>query len=969
MDRLSRITHQLRDWLNQVRQIPSRRMGRRLRQIAYHSIFWGWNALFLLVVYLGILPFVGVPLLVALVAGDIPFPFVVPLAGMMLVPPACTGFGLMRLRKQPTALMRLFYGVEAPVMALCILRLFILRELTPASTLVIVASAIALTTVAIELVFGYAAYNRGLAWFQMAAHTVVLIMGCYVGAILLFYTTPITFQFFARLVQLDWLVALVDSIRWGWGQLGSITLVDLFGLIMTGIAQSLIIFWMMVLVGFSTTLFVIMPYALVVTFVGSWRRIRHAFGQQYGTRSAGLVTAGVAMVCGLLVWSTSPQPQTQAFALLAAAPDSTAARQELIQRSPQIRQGLVNAYLMPYRYLSPWQQANNLATWYPRVLPITNTQARQVQTWHNTLLSPFLYRGEPEDGPKAARLYGDFFDTPIQKAEADAIQHALQSTVNRDSVEASLLNIRDRVVALARQEVTVQPQGDWAEVTLYERYENLTRDDQEIIYQFSLPESAVITGLWLGESDLPERYRFVVSPRGAAQQVYQQEIERAQSLRAEDPALLEQVGPRQYRLRVFPIPRRVAWGQPGITHLWMTYQVLQTDGAWPLPQLTEKRNVYWTPETERYRLGHSLTQRLDAWYETAILAQQPAAPAPHQVTTRHYQVTATPTTPATQSELEGQRLAIIIDTTRSMEAQREALDQALADSQALTRRNSVDWYVTSAAGMAPQRLTPEARPAVAEMAFYGNLSLPEQLQQFEALRQGTRYDAVLLLTDSGNYELENDDDAIPPFPGSLWLVHLGERVPTAYPDRVQQRLDDSYGGIATRLEEVANRIATEQQIDGTLVDGYRWQVTPGASTGAIPPVREMTADDAPGFLPLATRQAIRWFSRTRDMTDVDELDAVHAIAQQREIVTPYSSMLVLVNERQRAALEAAENSGDRFARELETGEDTLTQPGNPLNAVRVPESGSTLGLLLAGGVMGWIWRRSRPLKARPTHPE
>lgn len=40
-----------------------------------------------------------------------------------------------------------------------------------------------------------------------------------------------------------------------------------------------------------------------------------------------------------------------------------------------------------------------------------------------------------------------------------------------------------------------------------------------------------------------------VAPRGAAKQVYEESVSRGI-----DPALLAQVGPRQYQLRVFPIP-------------------------------------------------------------------------------------------------------------------------------------------------------------------------------------------------------------------------------------------------------------------------------------------------------------------------------------------------------------------------------------------------------------------------------
>jgi hypothetical protein len=101
---------------------------------------------------------------------------------------------------------------------------------------------------------------------------------------------------------------------------------------------------------------------------------------------------------------------------------------------------------------------------------------------------------------------------------------------------------------------------------------------------------------------------------------------------------------------------------------------------------------------------------------------------------------------------------------------------------------------------------------------------------------------------------------------------------------------------------------------------------------------------------------------------VAALDQLHAIAKQAEIVTPYSSMLVLVNDRQREALAAAENAADRFSREVETGQDELTDPGNPLNVQVVPEANDFLGflaLLLLGG-LGWNQRRLQRHTTQPS---
>ena len=66
----------------------------------FHSIFWIWNLLFLSVVYLGILPYVGVPLIEATFDGDIPIDFFLSLFGLIAVPTVCTFIGAKYFIKQ-----------------------------------------------------------------------------------------------------------------------------------------------------------------------------------------------------------------------------------------------------------------------------------------------------------------------------------------------------------------------------------------------------------------------------------------------------------------------------------------------------------------------------------------------------------------------------------------------------------------------------------------------------------------------------------------------------------------------------------------------------------------------------------------------------------------------------------------------------------------------------------------------------
>jgi putative PEP-CTERM system integral membrane protein len=82
-------------------------------------------------------------------------------------------------------------------------------------------------------------------------------------------------------------------------------------------------------------------------------------------------------------------------------------------------------------------------------------------------------------------------------------------------------------------------------------------------------------------------------------------------------------------------------------------------------------------------------------------------------------------------------------------------------------------------------------------------------------------------------------------------------------------------------------------------------------------------------------------SKEMDGKQIAQLDAIHAIAKTYKIVTPYSSMIVLVNDEQRKALKIAEAQKDRFNRKVEDGKE---QPNNPLN-VSIPEPSMIIGLV------------------------
>ena len=238
----------------------------------FQTIFWVWNLIFLSIVYLGILPIIGVPLVMATIEGTIPLDFTLTMAATIAVPTVCTVIGAGRFSKQPLELMRWFYGVEAPLFLLCLLRLFLLRELTPASSQIIATIVFCIAAFSVEMLYGYLGKKENVqnisdsqtshnkqprflrligekrsAWLQLGCHSLMLVVGIWAATLLLYYAVPVAvytvYGFFTVVIEFfkfTWVSAFFDIFRYWVG-----------GLIW--IPLSFILF------GLTCSLFVVMP--------------------------------------------------------------------------------------------------------------------------------------------------------------------------------------------------------------------------------------------------------------------------------------------------------------------------------------------------------------------------------------------------------------------------------------------------------------------------------------------------------------------------------------------------------------------------------------------------------------------------------------------------------------------------------------------------------------------------------------
>jgi putative PEP-CTERM system integral membrane protein len=859
--------------------------------------FWIFNITLILVLCVGFLPGMGAALIRDTLDSKVPIDLVVPLVGLVGVPIVSTIVGKKRDRlfAQPLRLFELFYAIEAPILTICLLRLFTLRDLTPVSTFLLASGC-----------FGWFAscawfwrkhrrqVERSGNLFSLVGISLLVLVSAYLCAIGLFFALPVT-------------AAVLP-----------------FSPILVYLAPLLICLVMLTS----------MPLGILWAAVQLWWQNLQASIARYGKWRVQAVVGATAVVWVGLCVTLQHQPQVEVLALLNRQP---ADRGLQLQQTERLRQGLLNAYLGDYRYFRDRQDRSVFSayTWLKFPQPI----AEGIQHSYNFVTAPLTYAGNFQDKQQAADLYAQFFDTPIQRGEKAAIRRAVEANFNRSETHAGLLSIGVERVLLAKQQLKISPHGDWAEVELHETYANQTLNQEEVAYAFSLPESAVLTGVWLGESEnLAQRYPFQVSTRGAAQQVYKNEIRQRV-----DPALLEQVGPQNYRLRIYPI---LPMGKP--MHMWMTYKVFQQNGTWPLPHLSEQRNVYWSGRTQRSIDGKSFNTG-DQWLATSVPAQK-SAPVAHQLALANGdRIVAEPLNPQEYRLPHHQRLAIVIDGSYSMNAQRPEFNRTIAWLKAkILPHNQMDVYLTDTKQSV--QVVPMAKFQPEQAMFYGTLQPQQILAQFKTA-QKPPYDAIVVITDRGSYELAEDLDRVQEMSAPLWMVSLGG-FPPAYDDNTLGAIQHSGGGVSTDIQTVMARIGTlPSRGIGTsrlnVVDNYAWFLVQGTEG--------LAREEEQGFAPIAARQWVSQVSETLKPEQLQQLDAVHKLAQQHEMVTPYSSMIVLVNDRQKQDLKQAEGAEDRFKREVEDQQLPQAQKSNPLGKVAAtPEPPvwllSIVGILLAIGL-------------------
>lgn len=879
-------------------------------------LFWGWNVLsvFLCVFLIGlaVLPYV----FMAAINGEIPLSITICLLTLMLTPIYAIYFGI----KQPKKAVAFFFGVEIPVVILTLFRIFIVRELTLASGFLLLSAFLAIGFFAWSL-RGKESPREFNPYITTAMSTLVLITGLYVAVLSALYAFPLTLEFLKGFFSFNWM----RDIGYGDGLVFLILALFFFGSLAFFVFPIFVGYFyprlwkqngQIIQTGFPVSKYRILSALFAATWLGTFMLVSHQGDANYVSRLKEM---------------------------------SVADKKIEMMRPNKVRKKLLSAYLNEYRYLGTQAESRNLIPIYKRSIG-SEYIGEKAQSVQNFLLRPLLYKGGRSDGREAGKLYAELFDSSIQREETKSITKALEATFNRDEVVAGLMNIGVRNVLLREQNIDVQTKGSFATVEIEEVYENLTFENQEIFYYFSLPEDAAITGIWIGRTDKREEMdAFIIAPRGAAQKVYEQQVRRNI-----DPALLEQVGPAQYRLRVFPIPATRGRAQFGgnrnnrqltqelqLMRVHMQYDVPLGTSEPILPTLLEKRNVGWSKKTTRQLNGKIVGKTKNWMPEFKAVSTSDSSISKVDIPMGSTLVTMT-STPGTVNSPVG-KIAVILDTSYSMSDKRNELTQKVKDLAALqnTGLADIDYYIGSAGD---ESMLKTSVLNVDEIKPYGSLTSRNLFNQFLKIADANNYAAVILLTDQGLYGTEGSFNAAQ-FSAPLHFLHV-DKAAAAYDDDILDHIYRSGGGVATSVQSLHQQLSLNGP--NTRVVGNRVWKNLAVTT-------ETKSSANLGMESLAARQFILMNSFGK-APNVKTLDELHTLAKEHDIVTPYSSMIVLVNERQKEALKAASESEDRFDREGRSGQESLSSPANPLVS-GVPEPHEWLLIILSIVMLFVIWRR------------
>ncbi len=956
-------------------------------KVVSSTIFWGYNLIYIFFLFLVLLNLINISSSepsfkwkdVFTFGGFYPTNVLVMIYTFILTPFATLILVILtKIYKKPLDLLKVFFGVEISLMGLNLLSIVFLRQMTPITWLFFLSITASIAGLLIHPLYPVINSKIKQTLLLLSQQAALLISG-YISLLTVFFL-PIIVAFIINILS-----------RSG----GSIISNLLFSLTHAGLLQFLFMLFFLILFVLSLSFFITAPIVAIIIFWNTAKTLFNQLSQQNKRNYAKVVSISFVLGFILIALFFSVQSSDNWYVndLNALRNANTFEQKEkiaqkLIKNDKQIKNTLLSTYLARYKYLGD-SNINILKTGYKNELGTTQPVADFIQKAFTTVALPFIYRGNfKEDVKQAAEDYEDLFDNSIQKGEQESIVKTLKATNTQDEIKAGLLDRDKQSVKIVSKVVSINSQFDGllSKVTIEEEYKNTADRPQEVYYEFYLPEDSVVTELKLGpdlefennsadkNTDLPtqptqptqlmstpapekQEEAASVAPKGAANSTYNQQVR----FRV-DPALLEQVGPRQYRLRIFPIPAQGRDLNGAITlvpqknqRVRFSYLTIRSDQGVMLPMITQQRNVFIDSHTRKKYLinGQELKYSTDpkivnlsnsnlcysnVFHSTTEIGE--VFFVPHAVNPQLKSVYSCQDRFSNANKnISGLKIAFLLDVSYSnKQVEWNKYLQQSFPLIALLQNNSIDLYYFNDTLSQKIPLTQDMLNKPREILHFGKT---DRLHVLKTLPN--TYDVVFMISDSGEFDGKGVDglEVLPKAP--VYLIHP-QSLPI-YNDALTTYILQAGGKVFSSGEEAIEHLWLVRQqktlqTNLNVIDADKfgtWMVVKNGNILTLDnkPVSGISSD---GFTQLAKKKIIEQsISKVNSTTTLASLDQIHQIAEQSSIVTPFSSMVVLVTEAQKEQLKKASQESSRYIADFDIGEETL---GNP--------SGS--GLLEIGAV-------------------
>ncbi len=539
--------------------------------------------------------------------------------------------------------------------------------------------------------------------------------------------------------------------------------------------------------------------------------------------------------------------------------------------------------------------------------------ARVLQSAFTNLAYPLVYWESWEDQDTLTDNFEYLFGYP----------HYSQNSQSKNKNEEE----NEKEVLLTYREITVNTEanGLLANITIEEEYQNQTRQEQEIIYEFNLPDEAAFHDLKLGPN---LEFTGIVAPKGAAQKVYEQQLRQNR-----DPALLEQTGPNQYRLRIFPIPGNNDFNtlQGQRQKVSFSYSIAQNAGVFALPHYTKESNVFvdgsssitLSYDGQISYLKEELNELPAASEQVLDLCQKQETMNILVEAGRTARVIFHANDPELQKIacgnveellplLKDYRIAIVYDTSSNNQDD-QTLDK-FADFLSKSDNNwlneaQLDFYKFNQVVSQGEKITSENFKDLLAPIHFSKVSDFSKLGEIKA-----QHDLVVLVTsqDIDFSQLKNF-----PFSKPSMVYWVSEEKLPALNMEMTSGLWQTGGGASTSIESALRNFLIKKTLAEKITDNAL-NLNQNLSLEYMGLSGNLSSDLFSGstaFGKIANKGLLKKFVQDQDQEvvgNINQLDQLDLAARQANLVSPYSSLLALVNQQQLASLEREMARYSRF---------------------------------------------------------